>query len=190
MGEFSAIGIKKIYYGAVLANVAVPYVDSDPVTGLSAAELKAFLANAATKQVGNVHQDTWNYEKAEADMTQYKNQLNKKTYRMDSTPGDSSIAFSIGKYDLVTKAAFEGGGADADKYSSPSEFSQIFKTIVALTEDGYYIVFPKAAINARGVTTDNAIALAVSATPMEPDIKVESEAWFSKTSVDAAVVTP
>ncbi len=182
--KISAIGIKKIYYGAPLATVAIPYVDGRAETGLSAAELKAFLANASTKQVENVHQDTWNYEKAEATITQYKNQLTKKTYRQSVEGGDSTITFSIGKYDFEVKADFEGGGSNDKKYSAPIDYKVENMTIVGLTEDNVYIVFPKASVIARGASADNAIAIAVTATPLEPDIQIEPEVWVLKSAVD------
>jgi DNA repair photolyase len=185
--KISAIGIKKIFYGAPLAVVATPYADGNADTGLSAKELKAFLANASTKQVENVHQGTWNYEKAEATVTQYKNQLTKKTYRQSVEGGDSTITFSIGKYDLEVKADFEGGGSNATKYSAPLDYKVENMTIAGLTEDDVYIVFPKASVIARGASTDEAIAIAVTATPLEPDIQIEPEVWMLKSAVDSAV---
>jgi hypothetical protein len=187
MAKISAIGVKKIFYGPALAAVAVDYVDGDTDTGLSPAELKAFLAAATTKQVENVHEDNWNYEKTLPSKTSYKNKLTGKAYRRSTDdPGESKITFSIGKYDFETKAAFEGGGASADKYSAPSEYNPKDMTLVALTEDDCYIVYPKADVTAGGVTTDDAVAISVEATALEPDIAIESEAWITKAAVDSA----
>ncbi len=183
--KISAIGIKRIFYGEPISTVATPYEDGDPETGLSAGELKSYLAAASTKEVENVHQDTWNFEKAEPTLTQYKNQLTKKTYRQSVEAGDSSITFSIGKYDMAVKADFEGGGATETKYSAPIEYPNKTLTIVALTEDDVYIVFTKAQVISRPTTTDDAIAIAVTATPMEPDIAIESEVWIHRSAVDA-----
>ncbi len=189
MAETSAIGVKAIYYGLKLSAVTTPYENGDPSTGLSAVELKTFLAAATTKQVKNVHEDNWNYEKTLASKTYYTNKLNKKAYRGSvDDPGESKITFSIGKYDFETKAAFEGGGANATKYSAPSEYALKEYTLVALTEDNVYIVYPKADIIAGGVTTDDAVAISVEATALDPDIAIESEAWIYKSAVDAAVI--
>lgn len=184
MSQISAIGIKGIFYGSVIDTVAVSYdeTNQDNETGLSAAELKAFLATA--KKVTNVHQDTWNYEEGEATITQYKNQLTKKTYRQTVEPGDASIKFSIGQYDFDVKKDFKGGVATANKYSAPSTYKEQNMTIVGLTEDDVYIVFTKANVTANEISTDGAIALAVTATPMEPDVALESIAWISKSAVD------
>lgn len=187
MAETSAIGVKAIFYGPALTAVAVPYINGDPDTGLSPAELKTFLAAATTKQVKNVHEDNWNYEKTKASKTYYKNKLNKKAYRGSvDDPGESKITFSIGKYDFETKAAFEGGGASATKYSAPSQYEMKELTLVALTEDNVYIVYPKADIVAGGVTTDDAVAISVEATALDPDIAIESETWMYKSAVDSA----
>lgn len=188
MPETSAIGVKAIFYGPKLANVATDY-NGTADTGLSPAELKAFLAANTTKQVKNIHEDNWNYERTKASKSYYKNKLNKKAYRGSvDDPGESKITFSVGKYDFETKAALEGGTASASKYSAASEYSPKELTLVALTEDNVYIVYPKADIVAGGVTTDDAVAIAVEATALEPDIAIESEAWMYKSAVDA--VTP
>jgi len=188
MTKISAIGIKAISYGKPIATVAVPFdeTNEDNETGLSPAELKAFLAAATTKKVQNVHQDTWNYEETEASITKYKNQLTKKAYRQTVEPGDASIKFSIGQYDFDVKKDFKGGISTANKYSAPTTYKEQVMTIVALTEDDVYIVFTKANITANDISTDGAIALAVTADPMEPDIQVESIAWISKAAVDKA----
>lgn len=185
--EISAIGIKKIYYGKVINAVEVPYdeTNEDNATGLSAKELKAWIATA--KQVKNVHQDTWNFEEGEPTKTTYKNQLTKKVYRSKTEPGDITVKFSIGKLDFEVKKDFKGGVATEDKYSAPSMYQDKYMTLAALTEDDVYVVLTKANVTANDVTTDDAIAMAVTATPEEPDIQVESVAWISKVSVDKVV---
>jgi hypothetical protein len=186
--KISAIGIKQIFYGEVIREVAVKYdeTNKDNATGLSATELKAFLKKATTKQDKNVHQDTWSFEESEASRTPYKNQLSKKVYRQSTEPGDTTMKFSIGQYDFETRADFKGGVATTDKYSAPSTFTENYKTIVGLTEDNVYIVFTKAQIDANDASTDGAIAISVTATPMEPDIEIESIAWISKKAIDDA----
>lgn len=186
--EVSLIGIKAVFYGPKLATVTTPY-DGTIATGLSPAELKTFLAAETTKKVNNIHEDNWNYEKSLPSRTGYKNKLTGKVYRRSTDDaGESKITFSIGKYDLETKADFEGGVADSTKYSAASAYEPKDLTIVGLTEDDVYIVYPKADIVAGGTTTDDAVAISVEATALEPDIKIESEAWIYKSAVDA--VTP
>jgi hypothetical protein len=188
MSKFSAIGIKKIWYGPALSAVATKYVEKTVNTGLSPAELKAFLALATTKQVPNVHADTWKYEKAKPTKTYYKNKLTGKNYRASTVAGDSKITFSIGEYDFATKADFEGGTASDTKYSAPEETVDITYTLVALTEDGVYFVYSKADIAAGGVTTDDAVAIEVEATALESDVDgLEAESHIAKSAVDAAV---
>ena len=183
--QVSLIGIKRIFYGEPLTSIITPYVNGDASTGLSADELKTWLATA--KEVSNVHQDTWGYERTEPTITKYKNQLTKKVYRQSvDDAGEATISFSVGKYDFQTKADLEGGGATDGKYSAPVGFEELVKMVVGLTEDDVYIVFPKANMVTNGTTTDDAIALAVAATPMEPDIAIESEVLFDKSAIDAA----
>ncbi|WP_165021529.1 hypothetical protein [Dysgonomonas sp. ZJ279] len=185
--EVSLIGVKAIFYGAAISTVATPFVDGDATSGLSPAELKAFLANTETKKVKNIHGDNWNYEKAKASKNYYKNKLTGKNYRSSTDdPGVSKITFSIGKYDFDTKADFEGGNASADKWSAASKYTPKDLTIVALTEDNVYIVYPKADIIAGGVTTDDAVAISIEATALEPDIQLESEVQIHKSAVDSA----
>lgn len=184
MTKISAIGIKGLFYGKVIDAVAVAYdeTNEDNETGLSPAELKAWLATA--KKVKNVHQDTWNYEEGEATITKYKNQLTKTAYRQSVEPGDASIKFSIGQYDFDVKKDFKGGVATENKHAAAKTYNPKDMTIAALTEDDVYIVFTKAGVTANDISTDGAIALAVTASPMEPDIEIESVAWISKASVD------
>ena len=47
-----------------------------------------------------------------------------------------------------------------------------------------YVVFPKAAINARGSNTDKAVGLAVSAVPLSTGVDgLASEKWFDESEV-------
>ncbi len=184
--KFSAIGIRRLFYGDVIKSVNTPLDKETGQGGLSKLELKELIPTLT--EVLNVHQDTWSYEEAEATITRYRNQLTDKPYRQNEEPGDVSISFTIGQYDFQTKADLQGGVATADSWSRPSITKEISKTIVALTEDGYYIVLTNATISARGSNTDNAIGLAVVASPMESKVEgLESEKWFLKDAVDAAV---
>lgn len=187
MTQFSRIGISAIFYSENQITAAVPFVDGNAATGLTPSELKAFLADANTKKVPNVHQDTWNYDEAEDTANFYNDQLTGEAYRGGTTQkGAKVISFSIGKFDFETLADFKGGSASADKYAAPKTKKDIYKTVVALLEDGVYLVYPKAFIQGRDSTTDNAAALLVTATAMIPDTAIETSAQIRKSAVDAA----
>lgn len=189
--DISRIGISAIFYRPEFIIAAVAPVDGNSASGLSPAELKAFLADPDTKKVPNVHQDTWNYDEGEDTTNFYTDQLTGETYRGGTTAkGAKVISFTIGKFDFPVIADFKGGTGSADKYTPPLVKKDIYKTVVALTEDGVYIVFPKAFLQARDSTVDNAIGILVTATAMIPDTAIETTAQIRKTAVDAATVTP
>ncbi len=186
--EVSQIRIKKLYYGDVISAVTKPYDGIDPTSGLSAAELKAWLADANTKEAPCIHQGTWNYEKALPTKTNYTCEQNRQTYRTSvDDPGAHIMTFTLGKYDLEDMKDFTGGVVNAEGtiYHSPDTYQSIYKTVVALTEDNVYIVFPKADITAGQVSTDEAIGISVSATAIDPDIAVSVMSVFYKEVVDA-----
>jgi len=174
-----AVGIKQLWYADPIATVA------SSETGLSAAEVKT--AKASAKEVLNVHQDTWNYEEAEATITRYKNQLTDNTYRETKQAGDVVVNFTIGEYDFTTKQDLQGGNATDTKWGRTASDEMIYKCIIAKTLDDVYVVFPKASISGRGANTDGAVGLAVSATAIEPGVDgLEIEAWFNGSEIDAA----
>lgn len=159
----TAVKIKKLYYANPLA----------------AAPTKATVTSAMSSAtpISNVHQDTFQYEEAEPTVNKYKNQLTGQVYRSDVVEGDVSISFSIGQYDFATKKDLQGGTATDDSWAR-GKASQIYKAFYAVTEDDVCIVFPKARIVARGASTDNAVALALSAVPEEVSSSIASEYWF------------
>ena len=93
----TAVEIDELYYAESIKTVTTP------ATGLTGAEVAAILKNAATKQVKNVHGDTYQYEEAEASVTRYKNALTGEYYRETSEPGEVKINFTIGEYDYKPK---------------------------------------------------------------------------------------
>lgn len=187
--EKSLVSVKAIWYSTgELITAAIPPVEDDPLTGLSYAELKAWLADPKNKKVPVVHQDTWNYEESEDTADFFRNQLTGKVYRGGVTQkGEAVMTWVIGKADFQTRAELQGGSANDDKLASAITKKTIHKTIVALTEDDVYVVFSSAFIQARHATTDNAIGLTVTATAMEPDNDVEDIVWMAKAKVDSAV---
>lgn len=66
------IGIKKIWYGAVINTAVTP------------ASLKTWLASAT--EVKNSHNDTWGYTEDDPTTTDYVNELTGKVYYKDVPP--------------------------------------------------------------------------------------------------------
>ena len=99
MAKVIAVGIKKLYYA-----------DPAKVTGdLTGTLLATIIKDVSTKQVENIHQDTWSIEEEEPSTTEYRNQLTNGVYRQDTEMGNIQMSFTIGQYDYETKAAFMGG---------------------------------------------------------------------------------
>lgn len=173
----TAVEIDELYYAAPITKV------TDKTNGLSGAEVAAILKDANTKQVKNVHGDTFQYEESEANTTKYKNALTGEFYRETTEPGEVKINFTIGEYDYETKADLQGGKA-TEKSWERAKYAPIHKCVIGKTKDGVYVVFPKAAINARGSNTDKAIGLAVAATPLTTGVEgLASEKWFDESEV-------
>lgn len=173
--KFSAVGIVKLWYADCLTEA--------PTKDNLAATI------AAATEIDNVHQDTWQVEEAEASQDSYKNQLTGATYRMgEKTMGDITVAFTIGRYDFETKAALMGGtalGEGKDEgWARQRGTVEIEKTIIALTEDGIYLVVPRCNLNVREGNTDGALGIAFSGTCLEPDnTAISAEYWFDADKV-------
>ena len=98
MAKVTAVGIKKLYYG-----------DPAKVTAdVTLASLKTLLSDESTKQVENIHQDTWSIEEEEPSTTEYRNQLTNGVYRQSTEMGNIQMSFTIGQYDYSTKADLMG----------------------------------------------------------------------------------
>lgn len=140
-------------------------------------------------EVINVHQDTWTFEEGEPSQDSYKNQLTGAVYRMGTkTMGDSTFNFTIGQYDFNTKKELMGGevGSDGKSWNRARGIVEIYKGIIALTEDDVYIVAPYTSISARHANTDGAVGVSVTATEMEPKNEaVSPEYWFLASEVKA-----
>lgn len=89
MAKVIAVGIKKLYYA-----------DPAKVTGdLTGTLLATIIKDVSTKQVENIHQDTWSIEEEEPSTTEYRNQLTNGVYRQDTEMGNIQMSFTIGQYD-------------------------------------------------------------------------------------------
>lgn len=162
------IGIKRIWYGDVLTEANTP------------AKLAAWLKTAT--EVLNSHEGTWGYSQDDPSVTEYKNELNGQVYYRDKTDeGAKTITFSIGVYSWKNKVDLQGGTMLDDKgavtqsedtaagWASSQDLININKCLVAQTKTGNYIVFPNAAIVAKGDQQDKNIALGISAVAMESE---------------------
>lgn len=193
MRQISAIDIKKLYHAPVLDN---------SVSSFTPASLKTILASAT--EIKNVHQDTWTIDESEASQDTYKNQLTGAAYRTGAkSMGDVSFAFTIGRYDYLTKAYLMGGtlhladgsdvkasemtgNEDAVGWSRQRGIVEVKRMLIALTEDDVYCVLPYANVNTREANTDGAVGLAVTGVMLEPENeKIDGEYWFDKSAVDA-----
>lgn len=152
---------------------------------LTGALLAALLKDAATKEVKNIHQDTWTIEESESSQDGYRNQLTGSIYRMGTkTMGDVTFNWTIGQYDYATKAEFLGGVATAKSWKRPRGIVEIHKTLIALTEDNQYCVLPYANVAGREANTDGAVGIGIVGTAMEPENDaVSSEYWFDSSEV-------
>lgn len=173
-----AVGIKRLFYA-----------DPTKITGdLTGALLATLLKDADTKEVKNIHQDTWTIEESESSQDSYKNQLTGSVYRMGTkTVGEVTFNWTIGQYDYKTKAEFLGGTATDTSWKRARGIVEIKKALIALTEDGQYCVLTHANINAHEANTDGATGIAVVGTAMEPENEeVSPEYWFDASEVAEA----
>lgn len=142
MGKtITAVNIKKLWYG-----------DTSKINAKLTGVLLFNLLKTAT-EVKNVHGETWTLEEAEANKTNYKNQLTGKVYRSDKEMGEVKMNFTLGEYDYATKADLLGGVADDTHWERASGKVRVEKFLVGLTEDDQYIVIPRADITAREAST-------------------------------------
>lgn len=154
---------------------------------MTGALLAQILKNEATKEVKNVHQDTWSIEEGQPSQDGYRNQLTGSIYRMGTkTMGDVTFNFTIGQYDYPTKADLLGGTATAKSWKRPRGIVEIKKCLIGLTEDNQYCVLTYADVAANEANTDGAVGLAVVGTAMEPTNEaISSEYWFDSSEVTA-----
>ncbi len=155
---------------------------------LTGALLAALLKDESTKEIKNVHQDTWQFEESEPSQDVYRNQLTGSAYRMGTkTMGEVTISFTIGQYDYPLKAEFLGGKATNKSWKRARGIVEIRKVLIGLTEDDQYVVFPNANIGAYEGNADGAVGIAIKGTAMEPENDtISSEYWFDKDEVVAA----
>ena len=132
------------------------------------------------KDVQIVHQGTYEYTEEDGTLTEFKDELTGQTYRSSFEAGSQSLNWVIGAYDFATKAELMGGKPlDTDKgWERGNAGEQRYKCIVAITNDDVAIIFPKANLVGRGASTDGAVGLSMSATPLKSSTTIASEYWF------------
>ena len=171
------IGIKKLWY-------------ADPLTTEPTQGSIAQLIATAT-EVKNVHQDTWGYSQDDPDVTDYINELTGKPYYRDKVDeGNKTINFTMGEYDYATKKDLQGGTVIMDGtpstavgWKAPTTPEFVYKTIIALTKTGTYIVFTNASIVGKGDQQQKAVGLGVTAVAMESETDgISDEYWFNAPS--------
>jgi hypothetical protein len=182
-----ATKIKRI----ILADLGLVTADIDTAAKAKALIDAAIAAVPATAEdVSNVHQDTWQITESEASVESYRNDIANSIYRREVTPGELTIQFTMGEYSEKMKAALRGGqvvtkggdGADKDTvigYKGDAAATEIEKTALCLTQDGYWFIYPKVRIAANTAETDKAAALAVKGYPIKPDEGIFTEYNFN-----------
>lgn len=125
------------------------------------------------EEVPVIHEDTFTYEDEDPEVKDYKD-VNGVIYYTTKKPGAVKVNASIGRYDLETKAKFQGGTYKAGEGGKPGTWvrsehveSKEF-TVRATTEDKVRIIFPRADIRASGKANEKAIGLALVFTALKP----------------------
>lgn len=149
------IGLKKIWYGTPLT-----------VAPKSTAEVVEL--TAAMTEVSNVHEGTWSYTQDDPSITDYVNMLTGQPYYRDVTnAGNKTIAFTMGEYEFDDLVALQGGakvGTDGWEAGAPA---LVYKSVIAQTKTGNYIVFPNAGIIAKTNAAEQNLGLGVTAVAMD-----------------------
>lgn len=176
------IGIKKLWYGSEI---------TDATTIDTAAEIESLISgqNSGFTEVTNVHEDTWGYEESDPEVTEYNNELTGQPYYIDNVKqGQPTISFTLGEYEYQQKADLQGGAVVENSsvvvgWSRATSLETIYKSIIALSKTGVYIVFPKAQITAKGDTQEKNIGLGIQAKAVESThAGVAMEYWVKKTT--------
>lgn len=173
------IGIKRVVYGDPLT--ALPQ-GATKFNGAALATLLATVGKEGSnlKEVENVHKDTWGYEENDPTVTDYIDQLTGKVYYRDmEEAGVPTANFTIGEYDLETKADLQGGEVIDGAWHRKNMLNPVSKAIFAQTKTGNWIVMPNANIVGKGNFVEKNIGLGVSAVPVETGVDgLSGEMWF------------
>ncbi len=179
------IGIKRILYGNPMTSLP------QGVEKFNGAALKALLAKVGDEdstltEVKNVHKDTWGYEESDPSVTEYVNQLTGLPYYRDmEQAGVPTVNFTMGEYDLETKADLQGGKVIDGAWHRKDMLTPISKAIFAQTKTGNWIVMPNANLIGKGNFVEKNIGLGVAAVPVETGVEgLSAEMWFKAEDVE------
>lgn len=178
------IGIKRLWYGA-------------PITGNAPTQSSIVTIIANMTEVLNSHDGTFNYSQDDPNVTDYINELSGKPYYRDmEDEGNKTINFTIGQYDFVTKAELQGGTAltadgtetteagTAVGWKAPINPSIIYKSIVAMTKTGNFVVFTNASIVGKTEKQERNLGLGIAAVAMDnPTTGISDEYWFDGSGI-------
>jgi hypothetical protein len=174
MATKSFIGIKRVWHASPIDSIGSA---SD---GLTSEEVIAKIADAGTKEIQNIHQDTWGYEESDPEVEEYTNQLTGKVYYRNAIKqGVPTISFTLGEYEYSDKAALQGGTATATSWERADAPVIIERCIIAQAKTGEVIVMPRASIVGKGNFVEQNIGLGVTAVALETGANgLASEKWF------------
>lgn len=120
-----------------------------------------------------VHEDTFTYEDEDPEVKDYKD-VNGTIYYTTKKAGAVRVNASIGRYDLETKAKFQGGKYTAGAAGKPGTWTRPEQAVSkefsvrATTEDGVCIIFPRADVRASGKANEKAVGLSLVFTALKP----------------------
>jgi hypothetical protein len=175
MATKSFIGIKKVWYAPPIDSVTLASA------GLTAEEVIAKIAGEGTKEIKNIHQDTWGYEESDPEFEDYNNETAGGSiyFRDVIKQGVPTISFTLGEYEYSDKAALQGGTATSTSWERPNTAATIERCIIAQAKTGEVIVMPRASIIGKGNFVEKNIGLGVTAVPLETGVAgLASEKWF------------
>ena len=155
------IGLKKIWYGAPLTTAPKSLND-----------IEALVAGEGYTEVSNVHEGTWSYTQDDPSVTDYINMISGQPYYRDVTNGgNKTIAFTMGQYEFDDLVALQGGekvGNDGWAAGAPQLY---YKSVIAQTKTGNYIVFSNAGIIAKTNAAEQNLGLGVTAVAMDSGVE-------------------
>ena len=172
------IGIKRLWYGEPLKAAPTAAGIPELVAGMD--------------EVLNSHEGTWSYTQDDPSITDYINELTGKPYYRDAVnAGNKTIAFTMGVYSFEDRVKLQGGSLVTDGWASSSVPQLVYKSIVAQTKTGNFIVFTNAGVIAKTNAAEKNLGLGVTAVAMDNETKgVSDEYLFSGDNITLEDETP
>lgn len=155
------IGLKKIWYGSPMTEAPASY---DAVASL--------VAGSGYTAVENVHDGTWSYTQDDPAITDYINLLTGQPYYRDITnAGNKTIAFTMGVYEFADLKDLQGGELIGQDGWASGATELIYKSVIAQTKTGNFIVFTNAGIIAKTNAAEQNLGLGITAVAMDNEKK-------------------